>query len=375
MEAVGTIGVSGFSARANETTRVFLKKLSKISSNIVIVDIDNKLEEKTLRAPHKDIKSYACLVSGCTDIFFAKYNIKKHCEEAHGILECNQREDREFSIVYQRIRVYYCHICQNGVEFKSIRNFQLHLQNRHQLTDIVFKDGNLLYYKNPTNAPVIKKCNVCYKDFDTVADREDHLNNFNHNDYFQCYYPDCTQTFSTYMAVNMHYRKFHSEIIRYTPHQFCMAYHLYKEMQEVQNNTSATNTTTNNMDSTRKRSHYPAIHEEEVDEKKARLNPSESGYTQSDSFISISGSWDDGMLSITEYNSVDDIPATGNNDLITTDVQPSATSDSIDNGVYEPTQKSTEVNDDELFAMSKELLESDVNFVATVNQELNRLNN
>jgi hypothetical protein len=81
------------------------------------------------------------------------------------------------------------------------------------------------------------------------------------------------------------------------------------------------------------------------------------------------------MLSITEYNSVDDTPATGNNDLITTDVQPSAISDSIDNGVYEPTQKLTEVNDDELFAMSKELLESDVNFVATVNQELNRLNN
>jgi hypothetical protein len=334
MEAVGTIGVSGFSARANETTRVFLEKLSKISSNIVIVDIDNKLEEKTLRAPHKDIKSYACLVSGCTNIFFAKYNIKKHCEEAHGILEFDQREGKDFSVCYQKIRVYYCHICQNGVEFKNTRRFQLHLQNRHQLTDIVFKDGNLLYYKNPTNAPVIKKCNVCYKDFDTVADREDHLNNFNHNDYFQCYYPDCTQAFSTYIAVRSHYRSFHYEIIGYTPDQFCMAYHLYKSMQEAQNNTSATNTTTNNMDSTRKRSHSPSIHEEEAEEKKSRLNPSESEHHQSDLFISISGSWDDGMLSITEYNSVDDTPATGNNDLITTDVQPSATSDSIDNGVY-----------------------------------------
>jgi hypothetical protein len=282
MEAVGITGVSGFSSRANEMTRVFLTKLSKISSNIVIVDTDNKLEEKTLRAPHKDIKSYVCLANGCKSIFLLEYKIKQHCEKVHDIWDFYQKEGREFSIVYQQIRVYYCHICQNGVEFKSIRKFQLHLENLHQLTNVVFKEGNLLYYKkNPTNAPVIKKCNTCYKDFDTAADRKDHLNNFNHNDYFQCYYPDCTQTFSTYMAVNMHYRKFHSEIIRYTPHQFCMAYHLYKEMQEVQNNTSATNTTTNNMDSTRKRSHSPATHEEESNAKKAMFNPSESGYPQS----------------------------------------------------------------------------------------------
>jgi hypothetical protein len=348
MEAVG-IGVSGSSSLANDMTRFLLKKLSKISSNIVIVDTDNKLKEKTLSAPHKNIKSYACLAYGCTGIFSAKCNIKKHCEEAHGILGYDQRKDKEFSIVYQRIRVYYCHICQNGVEFKSTRNFQLHLKNCHQLTNIVFKEGNLLYYKNPTNAPVIKKCNICYKEFDTAADRKDHVNHFNHNDYFQCYYPDCTQAFSTYIAVRSHYRSFHYEIIGYTPDQFCMAYHLYKSMQEAQNNTSATNTTTNNMDSTRKRSHSPATHEEESNAKKAMFNPSESGYPQSDSFISISGSWDDGMLSITEYNSVDDTPTTGNKELITTDVQPSATSQNID-------------DDKELLELARELAENNSDF-------------
>jgi hypothetical protein len=121
------------------------------------------------------------------------------------------------------------------------------------------------------------------------------------------------------------------------------------DTDKVQDNTNATKTTTNNMASTRKRSHATAIHEEESNAKKAMLNSSESGYPQYDSFISISSSWDNDLLSITEYNSVDDTPATGNNDLISTDVQPSATSQNID-------------DDKELLELARELAENNSDF-------------
>jgi hypothetical protein len=93
-------------------------------------------------------------------------------------------------------------------------------------------------------------------------------------------------------------------------------------------NTNATKTTTDNMDSNRKRSHSPDIHEEESNAKKAMLNPSESGYLQS--ALSRSNynleplSWHDDLLSITEYNSVDDTLVTGNNDLISNDCEESS---------------------------------------------------
>ena len=51
---------------------------------------------------------------------------------------------------------------------------------------------------------------------------------------------------------------------------------------KIQDNTNATNTTTNNMVSNRKRSNSLARYNEEYNAKKAMLNPSESGYPQSD---------------------------------------------------------------------------------------------
>jgi hypothetical protein len=129
------------------------------------------------------------------------------------------------------------------------------------------------------------------------------------------------------------------------------------DTDKVQDNTSVTKTTTDNMDSNRKRSHATATHEEESNAKNAKLNPSESGYPQSDLFISISSSWDNGILSITEYNSVDDTPATGNNDLITTDVQPSATSENID-------------DDKELLELAQELAENNSDFQDALNKDV-----
>jgi hypothetical protein len=83
------------------------------------------------------------------------------------------------------------------------------------------------------------------------------------------------------------------------------------------------------------------------------LNPSESVYLQS--ALSRSNynleplSWHDDLLSITEYNSVDDTLVTGNNDLISNDVQPSATSENID-------------DDKELLELARELAENNSDF-------------
>jgi hypothetical protein len=111
------------------------------------------------------------------------------------------------------------------------------------------------------------------------------------------------------------------------------------------------------MDSNRKRSYFSDRYYEKSNAKKAMLNPSESGYPQSDSFISISSSLDNGILSITEYNSVDDTLATGNNDLITTDVQPSTTSENID-------------DDQELLELARELAENNSDFQDALNKDV-----
>jgi hypothetical protein len=330
MAAVGIIGAFNSPSLANDITGFFIAELSKSSSNIVRVDTENKLTGKTSSPPHKykDIKTYTCLVHKCRSTFLHKYNFEKHCSQYHGIDKPFHKEDREFSVSYNPTRVYYCHFCQNENEFTGANSFRVHLQSFHKATNVVFKWGNLLSYKF-TNAPARIKCYTCYKEFDTEADQKYHLKNFNHNDYFQCYYPDCTRTFSNYIAVRAHYRSFHSESIKYTPSQFCMAYKSYKAMQEAQSDINATKTTTNNMDSTRKRSHSLGIHEEESNAKKAMLNPSDTLSSISNS-CEVGLTFGDRFLDIITADDSFVTPIAGNIDSINTAFQFSDTSQDID---------------------------------------------
>jgi uncharacterized C2H2 Zn-finger protein len=124
-----------------------------------------------------------------------------------------------------------------------------------------------------------------------------------------------------------------------------------------QDNTNATNTTTDNMDSTRKRSHSPATHEEESNAKKAMFNPSESGYPQS---APASENIDDKEL----LELVQQLVEADNNfktdvikctDICSTDVQLSATSENIDDKellelVQELIQTNNDLNTGELLA-------------------------
>jgi hypothetical protein len=92
------------------------------------------------------------------------------------------------------------------------------------------------------------------------------------------------------------------------------------DTDKVQDNTNATKTTTNNMASTRKRSHATAIHEEESNAKKASLNPSDfddrflDSITADDSFVT---------------------PDAGNIDSINTNSNSSVTTSSISNDCVE----------------------------------------
>jgi hypothetical protein len=111
---------------------------------------------------------------------------------------------------------------------------------------------------------------------------------------------------------------------------------------KIQDNTNATNTTTNNMVSNRKHSHATAIHEEESNAKNAMLNPSESGYLQSsDTLSSISNSCEEGSTFSDRflYDIIADdsfaTPTAGNIDSINTNSNSSATTSSISNDCEE----------------------------------------
>jgi hypothetical protein len=91
---------------------------------------------------------------------------------------------------------------------------------------------------------------------------------------YECIIKRCNRSYKSTSSLNKH----------------CLLNHDIKIMirgedimsiEKVQDNTSATKTTTGNMDSNRKRSYATAIHKEESNAKKAMLNSSESGYPKS----------------------------------------------------------------------------------------------
>jgi uncharacterized C2H2 Zn-finger protein len=133
------------------------------------------------------------------------------------------------------------------------------------------------------------------------------------------------------------------------------AINIKKGALKTQNNTNATNTTTDNMDSTRKRSHSPDRYNEESNAKKAMLNPSESGYLQSsDTRSSISNSCEEDTTFSNRFLdgiTADDsfvTPIAGNTASINTAFQFSATSQDID--------------DTELLELARELLQTNNDF-------------
>ena len=141
------------------------------------------------------------------------------------------------------------------------------------------------------------------------------------------------------------------------------AINIKKGALKTQDNTNATNTTTDNMDSNRKRSHATAIHEEESNAKKAKSNPSESGYLQSSATLSsISNSCEedttfsdrflDGIIADDSFVT----PVAGNTASINTDFQFSDTSQDID--------------DKELLELARELAENNSDFQDALNKDV-----
>jgi hypothetical protein len=134
------------------------------------------------------------------------------------------------------------------------------------------------------------------------------------------------------------------------------AINIKESTPKSQDNTNATNTTTNNMDSNRKRSHSLDGYNEASNAKKAMLNPSESGHPQSsDTLSSISNSCEEDSTfgdNFLESITADDsfvTPTAGNIDSINTDFQLSATSQNID-------------DDKELLELALELAENNSDF-------------
>jgi uncharacterized C2H2 Zn-finger protein len=188
--------------------------------------------------------------------------------------------------------------------------------------------------------------------------------------------PECEELFKDKNSLRGHLNAFHNlksifsgNVIISTTHKITGGKKIYNFTNNIQainikestpksqDNTNATNTTTNNMVSNRKRSHSPAIHEEESNAKKAMFNSSESGYPQS---APASENIDDKEL----LELVQQLVEADNNfktdvikctDICSTDVQLSATSENIDDKellelVQELIQTNNDLNTGELSA-------------------------
>jgi hypothetical protein len=349
MEAVATIGAHGLSID-NNSLQGMLKDEVKIA-------FDNATGNEIFARKYKVKKSaegrVGCIVKDCPKDRQDIKNLQLHCMRVHEIsfsfrgefilhIELKQRkidgphmssEDAR-SIKYLPKSVSVSNDCAKAAGIIEESSFS--------------KDNNDLQYR--LKDEVINA-------FENYIDDNNYGSQYKisivDNEY-ECIIKGCNRSYKSSRSWRGHCLKDH-KIRLAVIGKYIMSIEKVKK-----DNTNATKTTTDNMDSNRKRSHSPDIHEEESNAKKAMLNPSESGYLQS--ALSRSNynleplSWHDDLLSITEYNSVDDTPVTGNNDLITTDVQPSATSQDID--------------DTEILELARELAENNSDFQDALNKDV-----
>jgi hypothetical protein len=349
MEAVATIGAHGLS-------------------------IDNN----SLQGMLKDEVKIAFDNATGNEIFARKYKVKKSAEGRVGCIVKDCPKDR------QDIKNLQLHCMRvHEISFSFRGEFILHIELKQRKIDgphMSSEDARSIKYL-PKSVSI---SNDCIKTAGTIGESSSSIADNNLQDIlkdevinaFENYISDdhyggkykmakvnnkyvsiikgCNRSYSSSRSLQDHSRNKHNISLSITG-EYIIAIEKVKK-----DNTNATKTTTDNMDSNRKRSHSPDIHEEESNAKKAMLNPSESGYLQS--ALSRSNynleplSWHDDLLSITEYNSVDDTPVTGNNDLITTDVQPSATSQDID--------------DTEILELARELAENNSDFQDALNKDV-----
>ena len=349
MEAVATIGAHGLSID-NNSLQGMLKDEVKIAFDNAT---GNEIFSRRYKVEKFEGKLW-CIAKGCKHYLQSINSLQTHCIQEHGI---------SFSIR----------------DKSSILNIEL---EDRKINVFDMSSGDAGRIKNlPESGSVsndrVKVAGIKGEPCSSIADnnlqdilKDEVINAFENyisddhyggkykmakvNNKYVSIIKGCNRSYSSSRSLQDHSRNKHNISLSITG-EYIIAIEKVKK-----DNTNATKTTTDNMDSNRKRSHSPDIHEEESNAKKAMLNPSESGYLQS--ALSRSNynleplSWHDDLLSITEYNSVDDTPVTGNNDLITTDVQPSATSQDID--------------DTEILELARELAENNSDFQDALNKDV-----
>jgi hypothetical protein len=161
---------------------------------------------------------------------------------------------------------------------------------------------------------------------------------------YECIINGCDRSYKSQRSWRTHCLKHHNikSILR---DKYIIA------IEKTQDNTNATKTTTDNMDSNRKRSHSLATHEEESNAKKARLNTLESEYLQSSATLS----------SIS--NSCEESPEFSDRflDIITDDdsfVTPIADNTASRNTGFQFSATSQNIDDNELLELLQELIQT-----------------
>jgi hypothetical protein len=365
MEAVG--GIGSFSTSISNFS---FPEIASNLPNVSKVNLDNQLVKKKDSDPLENsncMKNMLIERYTCTGCYLTLPNIDrviKHHEEVHGEVISFQEAYRRSNVTYTSVKIYHCGACKK--EYLNRVSFQSHIYRTHKRKP-VFHEGGIIsfeYYDTRISKnKAFKTCNICYQKFNTVKDKQDHLQNFNHANYFKCTELDCSRAYSYYKSLKRHCLNDHNKVLKYNKKEYCGLLIKFRSMFETQDNTDITNTTMDNMDSTRKRSHSPAIHEEEPNAKKASLNTLESGYLQSLATLSsISNSCEedpifsdrflDGIIADDSFVT----PVAGNTASINTDFQFSDTSQDID--------------DKELLELARELAENNSDFQDALNKDV-----
>jgi uncharacterized C2H2 Zn-finger protein len=255
MEAVATIGV-----HSPSTFYISPQDVLDSPQNIYEAKTDKKLPINTSSNYNKGkgISQFKCVKCGCS--FSSKNNVVRHLRAIH--------EQTGSSFENDIVRI--CDIkpelkpnCPKCNAFlKTSNSLRVHLNQSHMMNSS-FK-GEILQYTTDCTGKIQMYSVVINSD--------------------ECSYLP-TRSCPNLVTFKKHEKKY-NKVSPHTRNDNGQTINIKERVLKTQDNTNANKTTTDNMDSNRKRSHSPAIHKEESNAKKAMLNPSESGYLQSSDTLS-----------------------------------------------------------------------------------------
>jgi hypothetical protein len=270
MEAVATTGAHGLSID-NKSLQGMLKDEVKIA-------FDNATGNEIFARKYKVKKSaegrVGCIVKGCqTTANKGMEGLQSHCLRAHKI-SFSSKDEFILNIELKDSKIDA--LDMNSEDAWSIKNLpeSVSISNdRIKETGIVGESN----FSTADNDLQYRLKDEIVRAFENYKDDNNYGSQYKLpivDNSYECIMKGCELSYERTGSLNNHCRKDHSIRITFRK-KYAVA------IEKIQDNTNATNTTTNNMDSTRKRSHSPATHEEESNAKKAMFNPSESGYPQS----------------------------------------------------------------------------------------------